>query len=71
MPSVDILVVDSGPFIKGAPLQDWSSNIVTIKDVIGEIKDHGTRSRLQVLPYQLTFKEPSHEAIKLGTKTYI
>uniref|UniRef100_A0A1X7TKB4 RNA-binding protein NOB1 n=1 Tax=Amphimedon queenslandica TaxID=400682 RepID=A0A1X7TKB4_AMPQE len=61
---VSCLVVDSGPFIKGAALQDWSQTVYTIRDVISEIKDSETRQRLQVLPYELILKEPSQEYIK-------
>lgn len=64
--SVNLLVVDSGPLIKGAPLEKWSHNVVTIKEVVHEIKDSSTRQRLQFLPYNLLFKEPTREAIQFG-----
>ena len=63
---VGILVTDSGPFIKGAPLESWSRNVVTVKEVVTEIKDSNTRQRLQVLPYELSFREPSHDALCHG-----
>ena len=63
---ISILVADAGPFIKGAPLQKWSNNVVTIREVLTEIRDKATRERLQVLPYELTFKEPSAEALQHG-----
>ena len=63
---IKVLVADAGPFIKGAPLQKWSSNVVTVREVIAEIRDKATRERLQVLPYELSFKEPSVEAIQHG-----
>ena len=63
---VGILVADSGPFIKGAPLESWSRNVVTVKEVVTEIKDSNTRQRLQVLPYELSFREPSHDALCHG-----
>ena len=63
---VNCLVVDSGPLIKGAGLQDWSQTVYTIRDVISEIKDSETRQRLQVLPYELILREPSQEYIKHG-----
>ena len=66
MNRVQCLVVDSGPFIKGAPLQDWSETVYTIRDVISEIKDGETRQRLQVLPYELLLREPSHESVRHG-----
>jgi len=63
---ISTLVADSGAFIKGAPLQKWSRRVVTVKDVVSEIRDKATRERLQVLPYDLAFKEPSAEALHHG-----
>jgi len=60
----DYLVVDSGGFIKNAPLRDLASTIITLQEVVGEIRDKETRKRLQVLPYELVFRQPSGEAIK-------
>ena len=62
-----MLVADSGAFIKGAPLQTWSKTVVTVRDVVSEIKDKATRERLQVLPYELVFREPSNESLQHGT----
>ncbi len=64
---VGVLVVDSGAFIKAAPLEKWSSNVVTVKEVMSEIKDEATRRRLQVLPYELHFKEPTLAALRHGS----
>ena len=61
-----VLVADSGPFIKGAPLETWTSQVVTTRDVVSEIRDKATRERLQVLPYDLTFKEPSADSLQHG-----
>lgn len=63
---IGILVVDAGPFIRGVPLQKWSNKIVTVREVVSEIRDKATRERLQVLPYELVFKEPSTEALQHG-----
>ena len=63
---ISFLVADAGPFIKGAPLQKWSDNVVTVRGVLSEIRDKATRERLQVLPYDLAFKEPSTEALQHG-----
>lgn len=65
--SVKHVVVDSGGFIKNAPLKDIAAKIYSIQDVVNEIKDKATRQRLQVLPYELNLREPSTEAIKLVT----
>ena len=67
MSGVGTLVVDSGALIKGASLDSWSQNVVTIRDVLSEVKDVNTRRRLQVLPYSLSFKEPTLQALHHGT----
>ena len=64
--TIGVLVADSGAFIKNALLEQWSRNIVTVREVVSEIRDVATRTRLQVLPYDLSFREPSHEALHHG-----
>jgi len=61
----EILVVDSGGFLKNAPLRDLGDTIVTLQDVVEEIRDKETRQRLQVLPYELSMKQPSSQALKI------
>lgn len=63
---ISVLVADAGPFIKGAPLHKWSSKVVSVREVVSEIRDKATRERLQVLPYELVFREPSTEALQHG-----
>ena len=63
---VGVLVADSGAFIKAAPLERWSECVLTVRDVVSEIRDVDTRARLQVLPYQLSFREPRAEALQHG-----
>ncbi len=63
---VGTLVVDSGALIKGAPIRDWSQNVVTVKEILAEVRDHNTRRRLQVLPYDISFREPRQEALQHG-----
>ena len=63
---VKILVADSGGFIKGAPLQNWSSKVVTVKEVVEEIRDEATRRMLQVLPYELSLVTPTQPALQHG-----
>ena len=52
-------------------MQDIGENIYTVPDIIKEIRDATTRARLQVLPYELHFKQPSPEAIKCGESVVI
>uniref|UniRef100_A0A4X1SHZ5 RNA-binding protein NOB1 n=1 Tax=Sus scrofa TaxID=9823 RepID=A0A4X1SHZ5_PIG len=48
--------------------QDIGKNIYTIRDVVSEIRDKATRRRLAVLPYELRFKEPFPEYVRLVTE---
>jgi len=70
-PAIAVLVADSSAFIKGASLEAWSGNVVTVREVVSEIKDVNTRQRLQVLPYDLSFREPSQEALHHGESRLI
>lgn len=45
-------------------MQDYGENIFTINDVVNEIKDINTRNSLQVLPYELKYRQPTEEDIK-------
>ncbi|XP_054164456.1 RNA-binding protein NOB1-like [Oppia nitens] len=58
------LVCDSGPFIVGTQIQDFGLNIYTLPEVVSEIKDENTRQRLQLIPYEIKYREPSDEDIK-------
>uniref|UniRef100_A0A3Q3NK27 RNA-binding protein NOB1 n=1 Tax=Labrus bergylta TaxID=56723 RepID=A0A3Q3NK27_9LABR len=65
---VEHVVADAGAFLKKAPLQDIGKTIYTLKDVVDEIRDKPTRRSLSFLPYQLNFKEPHPEHIRLVTE---
>ena len=67
--SLKALVIDSGALIKGGGGSEFERSarkVYTVQEVVAEIKDAVTRQRLQVLPYELEVREPSHEAIKHG-----
>ena len=51
----------------GIYFQSIGEKVYTIPEVIEEIKDKATKQRLQVLPYELIYREPAPEAIKAGT----
>jgi RNA-binding protein NOB1 len=61
---IEHLVVDSGGFIKNAPIRELCRNAYTIPEVVSEIKDRETRKRLKVLPYELNFSDPRPESIQ-------
>ena len=67
--SLKALVIDSGALIKGGgggEFERSARKVYTVQEVVAEIKDAVTRQRLQVLPYELEVREPSHEAINHG-----
>ena len=50
------LVADSAAFIRFCDLRSIADKIYTTREVIAEIRDKESRKRLQVLPYDLIFK---------------
>lgn len=64
-PKVEHLVVDTSAFIKNTQLQDIAENLVTVEDVVKEIKNKRQLRRLVVLPYDLKLKDVDPENIKL------
>jgi len=65
---VDHLIVDTNAFVKNLPLHEFGDKIYTTRDVIDEIRDSATKQRLEVLPYDLIFREPHSEFVQLVTK---
>ncbi|GFT30202.1 RNA-binding protein NOB1 [Nephila pilipes] len=61
---IKYLVVDTGAFINGSPIQELAENIYTVRGVVKEIRDKATLQRLQILSYNLKFQEPSPESCK-------
>ena len=57
MSKANYLVVDSGGFIKDVPLKDLADNVVTLADVVHEIRDKPTRQKLQVSEQLLSIFE--------------
>ncbi|EHA97398.1 RNA-binding protein NOB1 [Heterocephalus glaber] len=68
MAPVEHVVADAGAFLRDAALQDIGKNIYTIREVVSEIRDRATRRRLAVLPYELRFREPLPEYVRLVTE---
>jgi len=68
MTSAEYLVVDSGGFIKDASLWELAPNIITLKDVVDEIKDKPTKQRLQFLLHELEYREPTSAGLRRVTE---
>ena len=61
-------VVDSGPLIRGLRLETLNAErLVTVPEVLREIRDQRTRQMLESLPVELETREPSHEAMEAIT----
>uniref|UniRef100_A0AC34GRE6 RNA-binding protein NOB1 n=1 Tax=Panagrolaimus sp. ES5 TaxID=591445 RepID=A0AC34GRE6_9BILA len=58
------LVVDSGGFIKAAPLIDLGSKIYSILSVVDELQDRQTRQRVEAYPFDIIYREPSSESVR-------
>jgi RNA-binding protein NOB1 len=63
----EFLVIDSAGFIKNAPLHEYGQELITLHEVIDEIRDKATKQRLQALPYELSYQQPDSESLKRGT----
>lgn len=61
------LIIDTGGFIKNAALPELGQNLITMHEVVDEIRDKETKHRLQALPYTLEYLEADPESIKFVT----
>ncbi|KHN70757.1 RNA-binding protein NOB1 [Toxocara canis] len=59
------LVVDSGAFIKRAPLQDLGAVIYSVKEVVNELKCEKSRNLLESIPYEIIIREPSKQSLQI------
>ncbi len=60
------LVIDTAGFITNVPLEKFGEDLVTLHDVVDEIRDKETKQRLKVLPFELNYMEPTTEVIARG-----
>ncbi len=68
MPTMEYLVLDANAIIHGFGLdfEKKAKHIVTIPEVIDEIKDEHARELLARLPYTIELREPSVESCRAG-----
>jgi RNA-binding protein NOB1 len=66
MKACEYLVVDSVGFLRSAPLAELADHVVSLAEVVAEIKDAAARMRLQALPVPVEYKEPDCDDIKQG-----
>ena len=65
---LEYLVLDAGVLIKGAGYDYMrkTKQVVTVEEVLNEIKDSKSRELLNKLPYEIVVKYPSQEAMTTG-----
>lgn len=64
---IHTLVIDSNAIIKGIRLDNLKAEeVVTITEVLNEVKDKNARQLLTTLPFVLKTEEPSEEALNTG-----
>ena len=64
---LDALIVDSNALIKGVRIEKFRAReVVTVSEVLGEVRDRNARHMLGMLPFELKVEEPSAEALKAG-----
>ena len=63
-----VAVVDANAIISGADLQGVAARLVTVPEVLREVKDEQSRRRLALLPTALQSQEPSDESLRAGER---
>ncbi|XP_073830071.1 RNA-binding protein NOB1 [Musca autumnalis] len=61
---IKYLVADTTAFINAVQLNDYAENILTVPDVVNEVRNKRQIRRLCVLPYDLQVREPRPECVK-------
>ncbi|XP_055840941.1 RNA-binding protein NOB1 [Episyrphus balteatus] len=65
---IKYLVADTTAFINVVQLHEYAENILTVPDVIEEVKHKRQIRRLVVLPFDLQIREPHSECLKFVTE---
>eukprot|EP00741_Cyanophora_paradoxa_P017373 tig00020964_g16782.t1 len=58
------IVVDANAVIKGIKLERLNAKLVTVSEVLGEVRDKEARGQLALLPVDVQTREPSEDAMK-------
>ena len=60
------MVADTAVFIKNVPMYEFADHVVTIHDVVDEIRDKETKQRLLACPLDIQYMEPDTDSIIKG-----
>merc|ERR1712029_1212266 len=58
-----LLVVDTAGFIKNVAFDDYAEEVVTLEEVVAEIRDKETRNRLKSNPLDIEYKYPDDTSV--------
>ncbi len=61
-----VAVVDANAIIAGVQLHTLAEQLVTVPEVLAELRDVKTRQALETLPVRLHTREPLEDAVKAG-----
>ncbi|XP_034105200.1 RNA-binding protein NOB1 [Drosophila albomicans] len=61
---IKYIVADTTAFINAVPLNEYAENVLTVPDVVAEVRNKRQIRRLCVLPFDLQVREPRAESIK-------
>lgn len=61
------LVADTTAFINNVPLNEYAENVLTVPDVVNEVKNKRQIRRLVVLPFDLQVQEPNEDCLAFVT----
>ncbi len=61
-----VAVVDANAIIAGVQLHTLAEQLVTVPEVLAELRDVRTRQALEALPVRLHMREPLEDAVKAG-----
>jgi len=61
-----VAVVDANAIIAGVQLHTLAEQLVTVPEVLAELRDVRTRQALEALPVRLHTREPLEDAVKAG-----
>ncbi|XP_017483093.1 PREDICTED: RNA-binding protein NOB1 [Rhagoletis zephyria] len=62
--TIEYLVADTTAFINAVQLNDYAKNVLTVPDVIKEVRNKRQIRRLCVLPFDLQVREPRTDSVK-------
>ncbi|KAH8416898.1 hypothetical protein KR222_011689 [Zaprionus bogoriensis] len=61
---IKYLIADTTAFINAVPLNEYAENVLTVPDVVAEVRNKRQIRRLCVLPFDLQVREPRAESVK-------